>query len=508
MRPRIARCFVLGVVLATTLTVPLGSPAAAAPTNNCTIDSFPNTPGGLSNLQTNCTNTTATVSASTVIRHEDFQDAVWHQGASRFTGANGNTTNGSATITNSTARFTFADVNHPISGANIPPDAFIRSVTNATTAVMNIPATVTQTGQIWRIENGDGRLVTNGTTTIGSTTISSPSMNFRAADIGRVVEGTNIRQGAKITSVPNANTAVLSLAATATGLGDQQLTVSPAPTFTTSRQIKDGVSTNGSKQITSATARFQAGDVNLTINGPGVGAGNFIASVVNPTTAMLKNNATASGSGQVWTIGLPSATAPLNDEVVANLGAELNLNPGLVAGEDECSTGTTEGFALQGIWRNPGFFDPAPLGSSTDAVINSPVIAQVIFPTTVISFAAYVMQVPPNKPGETHTVAHYDVVFPLLPTGLAVCPSPDSVGAATTFNYAGFTLSQQTLDGVGVPGTASVRMLKDVPAPPPASKFNSSHLKLLNSGGVVQFQVTKTCNLQYPGNADFLCGNA
>jgi hypothetical protein len=61
------------------------------------------------------------------------------------------------------------------------------------------------------------RTVTDGVTTNTSTTITSATANFVAADVGSVVESTNIPAGTTISSVTNSTTAILSAAATASG---------------------------------------------------------------------------------------------------------------------------------------------------------------------------------------------------------------------------------------------------------------------------------------------------
>src|SRR5207249_2966443 len=134
---------------------------AGAVTNSCAapggISQFPNAPAGQSTLQVSCTLTTATATSSLFQKVEDSPQAVWHFGAGRQ--VTGNTTSGSPTITLTSGNFFATDVNHGISGFSasaslnggtgnvaltnsaLPATAFIKSVTNATTAVLNINAT-------------------------------------------------------------------------------------------------------------------------------------------------------------------------------------------------------------------------------------------------------------------------------------------------------------------------------------------------------------------------------
>lgn len=74
------------------------------------------------------------------------------------------------------------------------------------------------------------------------------------------------------------------------------------------RTVSDGVTTNGSAAISSATAGFSADDVNKPISGTGIPAGATIASVQSATAATLSANATATGASVAFTIGLALTT--------------------------------------------------------------------------------------------------------------------------------------------------------------------------------------------------------
>lgn len=63
----------------------------------------------------------------------------------RSTAADGNTTNGSTTVTSATAAFTAADIGQKITGGSIPALTTIASVTNSTTAVLSAAPTATTT---------------------------------------------------------------------------------------------------------------------------------------------------------------------------------------------------------------------------------------------------------------------------------------------------------------------------------------------------------------------------
>lgn len=69
------------------------------------------------------------------------------------------------------------------------------------------------------------------------------------------------------------------------------------------RVVTDGVTTNTSTTLTSATAAFVTYDVGLPISGTGIPAGTTIASRTNATTVVLSQAATATNTGVTVTIG-------------------------------------------------------------------------------------------------------------------------------------------------------------------------------------------------------------
>lgn len=75
------------------------------------------------------------------------------------------------------------------------------------------------------------------------------------------------------------------------------------------RTVTDGVTTSGSTAISSATAAFSVDDIGKPISGTGIPAGATIASVTSATAAVLSANASASGTGITFTIGVALATA-------------------------------------------------------------------------------------------------------------------------------------------------------------------------------------------------------
>lgn len=75
------------------------------------------------------------------------------------------------------------------------------------------------------------------------------------------------------------------------------------------RSVTDGVTTNASAAITSATASWTTADVGRPISGTGITAGTTILSVQSTTAATLSANATASGTGVTFNIGTATAAA-------------------------------------------------------------------------------------------------------------------------------------------------------------------------------------------------------
>jgi len=80
-------------------------------------------------------------------------------------------------------------------------------------------------------------------------------------------------------------------------------TVNATNTGALARTVTDGVTTNNSANVTSATAAFTAADVGKAISGTGIPQGSAILSVTNATTVVITSNATSSGSGLTLIIG-------------------------------------------------------------------------------------------------------------------------------------------------------------------------------------------------------------
>jgi hypothetical protein len=352
-------------------------------------------------------------------------------------------------------------------------------------------------------------MVTDGTTTITSATANfKTGSSTTTGDVGRVVSGTDIPSGTEIASVTNATTAVMDTAASGSSVGGT-LNLELPTNSTTARVVKDGVTTITDATVTSSMANFQVWDIGLPISGTGIPAGAYIISRTNATTVEISANATATGVSVLLTIGDPSATAPADGDTGVVLGAELNLDPALVAGSDDCSAATPEGFVISGEWRNPGNYNTAvgSLGLPTNASLLQPTIAQFAIVTAVVTFNGYVVQINDNtamEPDDTNTADHYDLIWPSLPTGLAVCVG-DTVGVASTFSYAATLPSQSKLPtGTGTPGTAQVRGLKLIPA----TQNPTAYVHVRPTAvfvGADSFTGSQLCTVAVPPLANFGC---
>jgi hypothetical protein len=129
--------------------------------------------------------------------------------------------NGSTTLTSATGLFTTSDVGNPIAGAGIQAGTTIAGRSSATQVTLSKTATAGGTGKWFTIYGDGNRTVTDAKTTNGSTALTSDTAYFTAADVGRTVCGATLQAGAKIASVTNSTTAVMSLAANGSSPGSE-----------------------------------------------------------------------------------------------------------------------------------------------------------------------------------------------------------------------------------------------------------------------------------------------
>jgi hypothetical protein len=126
-------------------------------------------------------------------------------------------TSSSTTVTSATAAFVSNDVNQLVTGTGIPAGARIASVTNATTIVLSVPATLS-------FDGGDLSVV-------GSTVNFAAPHGFAAADVNMEIEGLQIPGGSHITNVVSTSAVDISAPAdaAATGMSVREWTHAPTP---------------------------------------------------------------------------------------------------------------------------------------------------------------------------------------------------------------------------------------------------------------------------------------
>jgi hypothetical protein len=198
-------------------------------------------------------------------------------------------------------------------------------------------------------------------------------------------------------------------------------------------------------------------------------------------------------------IGEPGGNAPKNGSAMTSLSAELNLAPSLVATQDDCNKNTFEGFQVIGNWNNPGSYAG---GLAPPVTVST---GQISFPTAVISFAAFVR---PQPTGDALLAgAHYEFVFPLLPTTLAVCTTG---GAPSNPTAISFGINPTVLatapflpTGSGNPADPAVRAIG-----PQTGAFAGKY-SLNNNTTVIATGLLPSCTIQAATAAPtFACGDA
>jgi len=383
----------------------------------------------------------------------DFSNVQYHNGAART--VTGTTAGSTLTITGSTADLgTY--VNRPISGPGLAQRQFVKSIVGAVATLSEPVATAQGTAQSFKIDNSNTRSVNDGVTN-ATTTITSAKANFTLADNGLSVTGTDIPDGTTMTFV-NATTATLSAAATASNVA-QVLTFGGTQDVITgkinsTRTANDGTMT--ATTINSPAAGFQPSDIGLPVNGSGITQPCFIHTIAGATATLSSACATAGGAGAgVFTIGDPTVTAATNGESALTQQVQLDLSPALVAGSGPCSADESEGFGIAGTWLNPGSFVG---GGFATQPAGTKAIGEIQFKTSVITYGAYVIERKAATAGDPIGAVHYDIVFPNVPTTIALCSSATSPGLGFSIGIPATTPSVAGLGtGVGRPGTAQLR---------------------------------------------------
>jgi hypothetical protein len=492
------------VAMAAVVPVFVASPAGAA--NGCTAGEFPSTFAAQSGLKVACH-----TDPGTTANHIDVHDAPnveWHHGAARnvsLVGSPSSFTAGSAVLKFASGTLKNTDLRRPINafctknatpGNNncasaVAKDSVFKGGTNiiallpggctaaCTSATLSQPATLTGgTGAlpiIAVVEHTNNRYLHDVTCGAGTSTISSADAKFVAGDIGKGVSGGPIPSGTFITSV-TATVATLNQAhaggcTTAAGQPGDQITIGGSTYVGGTPQLFNadpmaihlsnttgggqGFTCTGSTLSMTAASKLDTGGFNanyiglsVAIKGSGVAYTNHKINAVSVAGNSSATIAPACPAGVTATTGnagvsTKGAGAPTNGAAMMTLGAALNLNPVLVATQDDCSLNTYEGFMVVGGWTNPG---SAYAGNTSTPLVS---VAQIIFPTSVISFNGFIV---PQRGGDAAVVGvpHYDFSFPLLPTSLAVCLS-----GGTPANDVQLTLGMNPTTLAGVPFLAT-----------------------------------------------------
>ncbi len=213
-------------------------------------------------------------------------------------------------------------------------------------------------------------------------------------------------------------------------------------------------SCNGTGTITStlAGAGFGAADIHLKVT---MLPGNTTSTIATQagTTAVLTSPDVCPSTTTTIVIGEASGGSP-GEASMGLLGATINLNPSLVATQDDCGTpptgGTFDGFGVVSKWEDPGSYGSG-LGSPPPTSNG-----QVLFPTSVLSFAGYVVGQPTGD--GTQAGGHYDFVFPNLPTTLALCPgTPNTITLG--FQPTVLSAAKSLPTGSGNPSSPSIRAI-------------------------------------------------
>jgi len=528
--------------MAAVVPVFVASPAGAA--NTCTAGEFPSSFAAQASLKVAC-HTDAGTNSNHIEIH-DANNVVYHHGGARNVSL---VASPNAITANSTA-LKFAsgvikntDVRRPINAFNAAKASmfaggtFIVSVAPAACTTACTSAVLSQKAKVTGgtsgvpiaavIEHTNNRYLDDVTCSGATNTISSVTAKWVATDVGKSVSGGPIPDGTFISSI-TVNNPVATLNQAHAGActaapphtGDQ-ITIGGATysggipqvfnsdpltvQLTNSASGGQGLTCTGSTLGMTAASKAETGGFNANYIGMAAAvkgappaapvtaakitavniAGNTSATIVPACpTAANAVTATAGFAG----IGVKGANGPGNAAVMMSLAAELNLNPALVATQDDCSLNTFEGFQVMGGWTNPG------AAYATNAFAATSSVSQVIFPTSVLSFNGYVV---PKRGGDSvDATPHYNFSFPLLPTSLAVCLSggapANEIQLAFGINSTVVSAAPFLATGSGNEGDPPVRQLL-----PKTGTFTTTMQLILNPSTVVATS-SDTCTISGP----------
>jgi hypothetical protein len=522
--------------MAAVVPVFVASPAGAA--NTCTAGEFPSSFAAQASLKVAC-HTDAGTNSNHIEIH-DADNVVYHHGGARNVSlakpSSGNAiTAGSATIFFASGTIKNTDVRRPINAFNAAKasmfagGSFIVSVapaactTACTSAVLSQKAKVTG-GTVAApitatIEHTNNRYLDDVSCGAGGSTITSATAKFVATDVGKSVSGGPIPDGTFISSqtatVATLNQAHAGACTPAAGHTGDQITIGGATyvagdpkvfnadpmtiQLSNSTSGGQGLTCTGSTLGMTAASKLDTGGFNANYIGMAAAVKGATATVAAKITAVSTAGNTsatiapACPTGVSATvgfagIGVRGANGPGNAAVMMSLAAILNLNPALVATQDDCSLNTFEGFQVMGGWTNPG----TAYAANAFAALAS--VSQVIFPTSVLSFNGYVV---PKRGGDSVDAnPHYNFSFPLLPTSLAVCLSggapANEIQLAFGINSTVVSAAPFLATGSGNEGDPPVRSLL-----PKTGTFTVTVEGILNGTGVI-FTDTDTCTISGP----------
>jgi hypothetical protein len=529
--------------MAAVVPVFVASPAGAA--DGCTAGEFPSTFAAQSGLKIACH-----TDPGTVANHIDVHDAPnveYHHGAARnvtLVGSPSSFTANNATLKFASGTLKNTDLRRPINAfctkgaapsvscvSAVAKDSVFKGgtfiialapaacTTACTSATLSQPATLTGGTSglpiIGVVEHTNNRMLDDVTCGAATSTITSSDAKFVAGDVGKSVSGGPIEDGTFITSV-TATVATLNQAhagaCTIAGGHPGDVITIGGSTFVAgvpqlfnadpmAMQLSNtsgggqGFTCSGSTLGMTAGAKLDTGGFNANYIGLTAIVKGSTATVTAKINAVsIAGNSTATiapacPAGVSATVGFAAistkgAGAPSNGSPMMSLGAELNLNPVLVATQDDCSLATYEGFGVIGGWTNPGTSYAA--NTSTPRVS----VAQIIFPTSVISFNGFVA---PHRGGDAVAGAHYDFTFPLLPTSLAVCSTPPGdVQLTLGMNPTTISTVPFLATGSGNVGDPPVRQLL-----PQTGTFTTT-INLIANPSTVLTTDTPTCTIAAP----------
>jgi hypothetical protein len=394
----------------------------------------------------------------------DFPDAIYHNGAARSISPNGVVASGSTTFTAADCTGATGFVNRSISGTGIAPRTFVTSISGACLVTLNTATNAGMTGAtVLKIDNSVARSVADGSYPAASTVITSPTGNCTAGDNNLSVSGTDIQPGTVVSSCNGTGWNISKTTLNGVGAG-QVITIGGSIQSTDVREVTDATFTAIHTLVTPSARFVNPDDIGLKVSSFGVNIipqPCYITGVTTATTVTVSCTLTVdSPTAHRTDIGEPTATAPANGDTVMTQATQLALDPNLVAGTTACNQDRAAGFSIAGQWANPGNFTINVLATQP---AGTKAVGEVLFPTSVgLKYGAFIIERRALTAGDPQGAAHYDVVFPNVPTSSALCLSPTSPGLGFAVTFQATTLTDATLTtGLGRPGTGQVRAIKD-----------------------------------------------